>query len=93
MAGRPRGPPPPHSENLIDFDDQPSYYHSGARPPVNDDDLLTTYNIDNSDTAPPGRPSVSYDDFVGGATSTAGLPGGPNAPVAQSPYLHSGNRA
>jgi phospholipid-transporting ATPase len=93
MAGRPRGPPPPHSENLIDFDDQPSYYHSGARPPVNDDDLLTTYNIDNSDTAPPGRPSVSYDDFVGGAASTAGLPGGPNAPVAQSPYLHSGNRA
>jgi phospholipid-transporting ATPase len=80
MAGRPQGGPPSHSDNLIDFDDhdaQPTY-HSGARAPVRDDELLSRYDIDSSDTAPQGRPSVSYDDFVGGGRPAAvGLPGGP----------------
>ncbi|PSN73912.1 phospholipid-transporting ATPase-like protein [Corynespora cassiicola Philippines] len=93
MAGRPPGGPPSHSDNLIDFDDQPNYY-SGARPPVNDDDLLDRYDVNNPDRQPQGRPSVSYDDFVGGGTSsTQGLPGGPGAPPAgQTPYSTGGNR-
>jgi phospholipid-transporting ATPase len=92
MAGRPSYGPP-HSDNLIDFDDndhQPTYY-SGARPPVHDDELLNRYDIDSSDNAPPGRPSVSYDDFVGGGRPPAGsLPGGPGAPSAQPPFLSEG---
>jgi phospholipid-transporting ATPase len=94
MAGRPSYGPP-HSDNLIDFDDndhQPTYY-SGARPPVHDDELLNRYDIDSSDNAPPGRPSVSYDDFVGGGRPPAGsLPGGPGAPSAQPPFLSEGGR-
>ncbi|KAF2126062.1 phospholipid-transporting ATPase-like protein [Dothidotthia symphoricarpi CBS 119687] len=91
MAGRPPGGPPSH-DNLIDFDDQQPTYYSGARAPVNDDDLLDHYDIDNTDTAPQGRPSVSYDEFVGGGRSTAGLPGAPGASLGASPYLQ-GNRA
>jgi phospholipid-transporting ATPase len=95
MARRPPDGPPSHSENLIDFDDhdhQPTYY-SGARPPVHDHELLNRYDIDSSDTAPQGRPSVSYDDFVGGGRPNAALPGGPGAPPAEPPYLHGGTRA
>jgi phospholipid-transporting ATPase len=92
MAGRPPHGQTAHSDNLIDFDDhdhQPTYY-SGARPPVNDHELLDRYDIDSSDNAPPGQPSVSYDDFVGGGRPTAGLPGGPGAPPAQPPFLQEG---
>jgi phospholipid-transporting ATPase len=86
MAGRPLGGPSSHNENLIDFDDHQPAYNSGARPPVRDDELLHRYDIDSSDAAPPGRPSVSYDDFVGGGRPTIGLPGGPGAPQGQTPY-------
>ncbi|KAF2273383.1 phospholipid-transporting ATPase-like protein [Westerdykella ornata] len=90
MAGRLPGGPSQQPENLIDFDDQPAYY-TGARPPVNDDELLRRYDIDDSDVQQPGRPSVSYDDFVGGNRSNAGLPGGPGAPPAgEPPYLSTG---
>lgn len=42
-------------------------YNSGQGPPVNDDHLLQRFNIDDSDyPQPQARPSVSYDDFVGG---------------------------
>ncbi|ORY15180.1 hypothetical protein BCR34DRAFT_598653 [Clohesyomyces aquaticus] len=95
MAGRPPGAQPSHNDNLIDFDDttQPTYY-SGARPPANDDELLHRYDINSSDThQPQSRPSVSYDDFVGGSSSTAGLPGGPGAPpLGETPYSTGGNR-
>lgn len=89
MAGRPPNGPPSHNANLIDFDDhdqQPTYY-SGARPPVHDHELLDRYDIDSSDAAPQGRPSVSYDEFVGGGRPSAGPPGGPGAPSAGAPYL------
>lgn len=87
MAGRP--PEPPRSENLIDFDEPQPQYYSGARPPANDEDLLRRFDIDSSDAPAQqqNRPSISYDDFVGGGRSTAGLPGGPGAPPAgQGPY-------
>ncbi|EDU42693.1 plasma membrane calcium-transporting ATPase 4 [Pyrenophora tritici-repentis Pt-1C-BFP] len=78
MASRPPGGPS-HSENLIDFDDHQPTHNAGAppRPAAHDE----------------GRPSVSYDDFVGGARSTtAGLPGGPGAPGgATTPYLGGAN--
>ncbi|CAN9106576.1 unnamed protein product [Alternaria alternata] len=56
-------------------------------------DLLHRYDIDSSDAAPQGRPSVSYDDFVGGGRATAGLPGGPGAPTGDSPYLGGANNS
>jgi phospholipid-transporting ATPase len=95
MARRPPAGPPSHNDNLIDFDDhdQQPIYHSGARPPVRDDELLHRYDIDSSDAAPPGRPSVSYDEFVGGGRSTGGLPGGPDAPVGERPYAQGTSRA
>lgn len=92
MAGRPPGGLPSHSDNLIDFDDHQPTYYSGAHPPAPDDELLHRYDIDSSDTAPPGRPSVSYDDFVGGGRSTAGLPGGPGT-SGDAPYLHGVDRS
>ena len=87
MAGRPPGGQPAHNENLIDFDYGGPTYYSGAPPPANDDQLLHHYDMNNSEahTQPQGRPSISYDDFVGGGRSTAGLPGGPGAPSA-TPY-------
>lgn len=94
MAGRPPAGQSQPTPNLIDFDDnQTPYYSSGARPPVNDDELLHRYDINSSDTPQPqGRPSVSYDDFVGGRPA-AGLPGGPGAPPAgEGPYQVGGQR-
>ncbi|PGG99918.1 hypothetical protein AJ80_09273 [Polytolypa hystricis UAMH7299] len=66
-SGRPPGdrPPAPGSDDLLQLDDSPPYYYSGQRPPVDDSRLLQQYNIDDSDQHVP-RPSVSYDDFVGG---------------------------
>lgn len=79
MASRPPGGQPSHNENLIDFDDTQPAYYSGAPPPANDDDLLRRYDINDSETH---RPSISYDDFVGGSRPPADLPGGPGAPPA-----------
>jgi len=93
MAGRPPGAPPPsHSDNLIDFDDhrpdESPYYSSGARPPINDDELLHRYESNT----PQGRPSESFDTFVGGRPAP-GLPGGPGAPPAgDTPYPTGGGR-
>lgn len=95
MAGRPPNGPPSHNTNLIDFDEydqQPTYY-SGARPPVHDHELLDRYDIDSSDAAPQGRPSVSYDEFVGASRpQPQGLPGGPGAPSTGPQYLQRENR-
>ncbi len=89
MDGRPsRGQNTPadinHSNHLLDIDDEQPVYSSGQRPPVNDDELLQTYNHDHADDPYDARPSVSYDDFVGGGrtgaggtSSSAGAPGVP----------------
>ncbi|KAF2477403.1 phospholipid-translocating P-type ATPase [Lindgomyces ingoldianus] len=85
MAGRPPGRQPSNSDNLIDFDDSQPAYYSGSRPPPG------TGPSDSSQ--PQGRPSISYDDFVGGSRSTAGLPGGPGAsPAGETPYSTGGGR-
>lgn len=68
MAGRipPTGAPGGSKSNgndlLLDLDNEQPIYNQGQRSTINDDDLLRAYNQDND----AGRPSVSYDDFVGG---------------------------
>ncbi len=87
LAGGER--PPNQGGPLLDLDDSTPIYNDGRPPPVNDEELLRQYNIDNSERPQP-RPSVSYDEFVGAQQSTHGLPGGPGAPrTGQShpPYL------
>ncbi|KAL4790404.1 hypothetical protein BDV19DRAFT_372322 [Aspergillus venezuelensis] len=42
-------------------------YNTGRPPPVNDEHLLRQYDIDDSDNGQQPRPSVSYDNFVGGS--------------------------
>ena len=79
MAGRPvggPGAPSATSDNLIDVDDSRPYYHSGQPPPTGDDNLLHQFDISDADYEP-GRPSVSYDDFVAGgrAQATSTTPG------------------
>lgn len=82
MTGRPppagapsANPPGGHDTNddLLDFDEQP-YYYSGSRETATDAQLRERFNEDGS--AAPSRPSVSYDDFVGGSsTQPQGRPG------------------
>jgi phospholipid-transporting ATPase len=89
MAGQPSAGN--RNDLLLDFDDERPVYNNGQRPPLNDDDLLRAYNADHGETNP--RPSVSYDDFVGGAggpTPSAGrpLPGGPGTVAGRGgPYV------
>ncbi|CBX97420.1 similar to phospholipid-transporting ATPase [Plenodomus lingam JN3] len=87
MAGRPPGRTS-HHDNLIDLDD-----HQATQPTHSTAAQPHAHNDNDDGLAPQGRPSVSYDDFVGGRPNTAGLPGGPGAPTGQSPYLQTGNRA
>ncbi|KAI9845262.1 MAG: hypothetical protein M1837_005018 [Sclerophora amabilis] len=91
MAGRPPGGSsgsPNNDAILLDLGESHSVYSSGRPPPVNDENLLRDYNIDDTEDPPP-RPSVSYDDFVGGsatARTTAGYPGGPEGSELQPPH-------
>lgn len=75
MAGRPTGDPYGGSSNrddlLLDLDNDQPVYNGGQRSALNDDDLMRFHNQDQD---PQGRPSVSYDDFVGA--------GGTNQPHA-----------
>ncbi|KAI0460414.1 hypothetical protein F5B21DRAFT_519156 [Xylaria acuta] len=70
MAGRTPLGGSSNSKNdlLLDLDDQPAY--GGQRAPVNDDELLRSYNANNPGNRLPSRPSVSYDDFIGGDSQT-----------------------
>ncbi|PKS11949.1 hypothetical protein jhhlp_001245 [Lomentospora prolificans] len=70
MSGRPTRGQTQHSRNsLIDLENEQPVYAGGQRPDLNDDDLLRSYNIDHN---PQSRPSVSYDDFVGGGRGGGG---------------------
>lgn len=72
-SGRPPGfhPAAGRDDDLLQLEDSNPTYSSGQGPPVNDEHLLQQYNIDDSDHPQP-RPSVSYDDFVGGHPQRAG---------------------
>ncbi|EAL93181.1 aminophospholipid-translocating P4-type ATPase DRS2 [Aspergillus fumigatus Af293] len=71
-SGRPPGlhPAAGRDEDLMQMEESTPIYSTGQRPPVNDDNLLRQYNIDDSDQPQP-RPSVSYDSFVGGRAPPA----------------------
>ncbi|KAM3430604.1 hypothetical protein MY4824_007573 [Beauveria thailandica] len=98
MAGPPPGGPRAgqshtHDDLLLDLDNEQPVYSQGQRSTLNDDDLLRNYNQPHDS---PGRPSVSYDDFVG-ATGMHESPGrqpgagtGPHPPPrldATGPYM------
>jgi phospholipid-transporting ATPase len=89
MAGQPSAGN--RHDLLLDFDDERPIYNNGQRPPMNDDDMLRAYNTDHGE--PNSRPSVSYDDFVGGAggptpSAARPLPGGPGTtPGRGGPYV------
>lgn len=53
-----------YNDLLLDLDDPRATYTSGRGPPTRDDNLLRTFNISDADEDS-GRPSISYDDFVG----------------------------
>ncbi|KAL9122281.1 MAG: hypothetical protein Q9187_001158 [Circinaria calcarea] len=96
MAGKPPGsnqqPVSRNNDLLLDLEESNPVYNDGQRPPVNDDQLLRRFNIDDSETPQP-RPSTSYDDFVGTQNSRADLPGGPGAQpggLLRPPYLGAG---
>jgi phospholipid-transporting ATPase len=98
MAGR----PPPGTaaagkgdDLLLDLDDSQPYYHSGSRPTATDEELQRRYSRDHAGE-PPHRPSVSYDDFVGGSgpppTGHGGIPGRPVGAQMETPYLAQDSR-
>ncbi len=88
-----RAPPPgdPSHANdlLLDLDDQQAY--GGQRSTLTDDELLRSYNNET-----PSRPSVSYDDFVGGSQTThpsvKNPPPGANYSSPRPPYLGAADR-
>ncbi|KAF2196872.1 phospholipid-transporting ATPase-like protein [Delitschia confertaspora ATCC 74209] len=87
MAGRPPGGQASNNVDLLlDFEDTQPTYYSGQRAPVNDDELLRRHDLDHSGTNPQGRPSVSYDDFVGASRPITAAPGEPGLSVEQTPY-------
>ncbi|KAI0023237.1 hypothetical protein F4780DRAFT_103195 [Xylariomycetidae sp. FL0641] len=78
---------------LLDLDDQPSY--GGQPPPVNDEELSRAYG-NQHDTPDASRPSVSYDDFIGGSQTThpsvKNPPPGARAGGPRPPYLGDADR-
>ena len=88
QGAHPSAPPP--SATLLDIDDSQQAYSSGRPPPVSDDQLLETYNLEHAHDPYP-RPSVSYDEFVGGGRGAAGassshIPAGSGVlPAGQAP--------
>ena len=95
MAGRPAGGFGEGSSRnrdnlLLDLDDQP-LYGGGQRSDMNDDDLMRNQTQDQE---APSRPSISYDDFVGGGSSShppashpsRGLE--PSAASSNDPYMN-----
>jgi len=92
MAGRPPpGKLPAQNHDLLDLDDSQPYYNSGSRPTATDAELLERYERDHAGT-PQHRPSVSYDDFVGGSGPPGGSAGAARA-HPDAPYTpHGGNQ-
>lgn len=87
-SGRPPGSLPAGARDgdLLQLEDSNPTYSTGQRPPVDDDHLLRQYDIDDSEQP---RPSVSYDDFVGGRPPQgAGVYAAPVHPPPAQPGLH-----
>ena len=92
-SGRPQGG---HldRDDLLGMSPERDVYNSGQRPPVNDEELLHHFAIDDSED--PNRPSISYDDFVGNrppqSASAHGTAPTQNVPAYRPPFLDPGNR-
>ena len=91
-------PPGGHSDqdDLLGLSPDRPVYNSGQRAPVNDDQLLHHFRIDDSEE-PNTRPSVSYDDFVGSRPppSQGGSASTPanNVPAYKPPFMGPDNRS
>lgn len=97
-SGRPPGDQPPAHDDLLDLGGSNPIYSSGQRPPMTDEELMQRFDFD-AEGEPHPRPSVSYDDFVGGGRPPdlhGGQRDGPAVPGAhgiagpQAPYMSSG---
>lgn len=87
-SGRPGfHPAAGRDDDLLQLEDTAPAYNPGQGPPVNDEHLLRHYNIDDSDYLQP-RPSVSYDDFVGGRERAGAhvSPAPPSGAYYNDPY-------
>ncbi|PKY01353.1 putative phospholipid-transporting ATPase [Aspergillus campestris IBT 28561] len=96
------GRPPGHhsaagrDDDLLGLEESAPIYNTGRGPPVNDEHLLRRYDIDDSDHLQP-RPSVSYDNFVGGQVPShtgVHLTAGAHAPSQAGSFVsdpYSGN--
>ena len=93
MAGRApdggQGTGKGNQDLLLDIQGSQPYYSDGQPPPANDENLARHYNPANTEVTQ-SRPSFSYDDFVGGDGSGAGLPRRPEAPAAGQQPLFLG---
>ncbi|KAL2213538.1 phospholipid-transporting ATPase [Sarocladium strictum] len=99
MAGRPPGGSQQggyasnnRDDLLLDIENEQPYYNGGQRSTLNDDDLMRSYDHDLDQD--PSRPSVSYDDFVGGGSSRPGPASGSfgsssqqGGPAKTTPYF------
>ncbi|KAG6141510.1 aminophospholipid translocase [Claviceps purpurea] len=94
MAGRPTGGHQATSSGnrddlLLDLDNEQPVYSGGQRSTLNDDDLMRRYSHEQE---PQGRPSVSYDDFVGAASPPSTRSRGAGLSIADQgasgPYTH-----
>ncbi|KAK4456128.1 hypothetical protein QBC34DRAFT_287765 [Podospora aff. communis PSN243] len=96
MTGRPPPPggsQPSRNDLLLDLDNEQPIYNDGQRSTLNDDDLLKFHGDDQYGAQ--SRPSVSYDDFLGGSqqSSRQPLPGGPTSSQRPTgPYLSEADR-
>ncbi|KAK5946682.1 aminophospholipid translocase [Knufia obscura] len=99
MAARPNnGNSNAAGGDLLGLDDSQPAYNTGQGPPVDDNELLNRFDIDDSDQAQP-RPSTSYDDFVGGRpagqqhgqsqSQMGSQPRPPNAPYLENQRAYS----
>ena len=91
-----QGPANPNRDHNDLLDLERTVYNTGERPPVDDNQLLQRYDIDDSDQP---RPSVSYDDFVGerGPPNNTSAQQSSGTATAVSnfsrPYLDPGSRS
>lgn len=90
LTGRHRaGPSGNRDDVLLDLDNDQPVYGGGQRSALNDDDLMRRYSHDQE---PQGRPSVSYDDFVGESSPSAARSGGAGLALssqgASGPYMN-----
>lgn len=96
MAARPDGANRNAAgDDLLGLEGFGPVYNSGQRPPVDDNQMLHRYDIDDNDHANP-RPSTSYDEFVGGrpaGQNPSQAPSAHDTRLPTAPYANNDPRA